>query len=78
MKIIQLAPEDRRLLLARFEQHGNSHRRMKCALEEARVADPVKRLDALRAIERRFRIDLASVCHRFDRAMTRRHTRSSE
>jgi hypothetical protein len=67
MNVIRLAPEDRRLLLARFEQHGNSHRRMKSALEDAAVADPVARLDALRTIERRFRIDLASVCHRFNR-----------
>lgn len=65
MNVVRLTSADRTLLAARFEEHGNSHRRMRSALEEASVPEVTGRLDALRIIERRFGIDLASLCHRF-------------
>lgn len=67
MNVVRLSSADRRLLTSRFEEHGNSHRRMRIALEEVAAEQATKRLDALRTIERRFGVDLASVCHRFDR-----------
>jgi len=67
VNVVCLGPADRRLLVARLLEHDNSHRRMRSALEEAAAERTTHRLDALRSIERRFRIDLASVCHRFER-----------
>jgi hypothetical protein len=65
--VVCLAASDRRLLAARFAEHANSHRRMRGALLEAGGHATVDRLDTLRKLERSFRIDLGSVCHRFDR-----------
>jgi len=65
MEVVQLDEADCRLLAARFEQHGNSHRRMAGALREAGALDLLERLRALRGLERRFAIDLGSLCHRF-------------
>jgi hypothetical protein len=65
VNVVCLSPRDRELLMARFAEHGNSHRRMRGALAEAGVA--VGRLDALRRLERRFSIDLGSLCHRWSR-----------
>jgi len=65
MEVLQLDEMDCRLLAARFEQHGNSHRRMAFALREAGAVDLLERLRALRGLERRFSIDLGSLCHRF-------------
>jgi hypothetical protein len=62
--VLCLAPGDRRLLAARFAEHGNSHRRMVTALVEASAGDALARLRALRRLERRFAIDLGSLCHR--------------
>jgi len=65
VNVVCLSVPDRQLLMARFAEHGNSHRRMRGALAEAGVA--VGRLDALRRVEHRFRIDLGSLCHRWGR-----------
>ena len=65
MNVVCLSVPDRQLLMVRFAQHGNSHRRMRRALAEAGVA--VGRLDALRRMEHRFQIDLGSLCHRWGR-----------
>jgi len=67
VNVVCLSAADRKLLSARFAEHGNSHRRMRGALNEAGASDTAGRLDALRRIERTFGIDLASVCHRHDR-----------
>ncbi len=67
MEVVQLDEADCRLLAARFEQHGNSHRRMAGALREADATEMLARLRALRALERRFAIDLGSLCYRFGR-----------
>jgi hypothetical protein len=40
---------------------------MRSALAEVAAEQATKRLDALRSIERSFGVDLASVCHRYDR-----------
>jgi hypothetical protein len=60
--IVSLTSSDRRLLCARFEEHGNSHRRMFDALTEAGADDAGARLLALRSIERRYDLDLAEIC----------------
>lgn len=67
MDVVSLSLGDRGLLAARFARHANSHRRMRAALLEAGAKDAVERLDALRALERRFEVDLGSVSWRYER-----------
>ncbi|MCI0437147.1 MAG: hypothetical protein L0271_26455 [Gemmatimonadetes bacterium] len=62
MHVVRLSAADSRLLAARHAGHGNSHRRMRAALGEAGATAAVARLDALRALERRFQVDLAAIC----------------
>jgi hypothetical protein len=66
-EVLRLDEVDCRLLSARFRQHANSHRRMAGALREAGALEMLDRLRALRGLERRFAIDLGSLCHRFER-----------
>lgn len=63
-EVLRLGAGDCSLLAARYGEHGNSHRRMVSALEEADAAVPLARLRALRILERRFEIDLGSLCWR--------------
>ena len=65
MELVALAPADRKLLEARYAEHGNSHRRMHAALLEAGAADAAARLHALRSLEAKFDLDLGQICHRF-------------
>ncbi len=67
MNVVCLTEGDRRLLVERFAQHGNSSRNMCAALRAAGTPGMATRLEALRKLEHCFRIDLASVCHRFER-----------
>jgi hypothetical protein len=67
VNVVCLSERDRQLLMDRFAEHGNSHRRMRSALADAGVAQAVDRLDALRRLEHHFRIDLGSLCHRWGR-----------
>jgi hypothetical protein len=67
MEVLRLSPGDCRLLAARYGEHDNSHRRMVAALEEADADAPLARLRALRMLERRFGIDLGSLCWRQNR-----------
>lgn len=67
MNVLRLSAADTRLLAARFTEHGNSHKRMSAALAEADAAAVRARLHALRALERRFNVDLGSICFRFQR-----------
>jgi hypothetical protein len=67
VEVLRLSPGDCRLLTARFGEHANSHRRMVAALEEAGADAPLARLRALRILERRFSVDLGSLCWRFER-----------
>jgi hypothetical protein len=67
MQVVRLTDPDRRLLSARFAEHGNSFRRMTQALAAAGADDARRRLAALRRIEHCFDIDLAEICHRHDR-----------
>ncbi|MEO5511390.1 MAG: hypothetical protein ABIV28_04965 [Longimicrobiales bacterium] len=67
MEIIALKFADRRLLSARYEQHGNSHRIMRESLLQRGAGDAVERLEALRNIERSFDLDLGLVCHLYER-----------
>jgi hypothetical protein len=67
MDVVRLTASDRALLCARWTQHGNSQRRMLDALGEAGADDAGARLTALRAIEKRFNLDLAEICHRYGR-----------
>jgi hypothetical protein len=67
VRVVCLTDSDRRLLAARFAEHANSHRRMRSAFLDAGVAGAVDRLDLLRRLEHSCRIDLGSVCHRFER-----------
>ena len=62
MDVVRLAAADARLLAARYAQHGNSHRRMRGALEEAGAAAAAARLTVLRSLERSFGVDLGRVC----------------
>lgn len=62
--VVRLTAADRRLLCARWDEHGNSHRRMFDVLAEAGAADAGARLLALRTIEKRYDLDLAEICHR--------------
>lgn len=66
-EVIRLGTGDCRLLAARFREHGNSHRRMVAALSEANAEETLARLRALRILERRFEIDLGSICWRLGR-----------
>lgn len=67
MEVIRLTPGDCGLLAARFGEHDNSHRRMAAALQEAGAHEPLERLRALRRLERRFEVDLGSICWRHAR-----------
>jgi hypothetical protein len=67
VEVLCLTDQDRRLLAARFGEHGNSQRRMRAALHEAGAAGAAERLAALRQLERRYDVDLGEVCHRFGR-----------
>jgi hypothetical protein len=64
MNVVCLSSSDRRLLYARFAEHGNSYRRMFDALQEAGADDACARLFALRRVEKQFDLDLAEICHR--------------
>lgn len=66
MEVVRLSAEECGLLSRRFSEHGNSHRRMVQALRDEGVEDVVEHLAALRKVEIRFAIDLASLCHRFE------------
>ena len=65
MDVIALTPSDCRLLKTRYAEHGNSHRRMSGALEEAGAGAALARLCALRAMEIHFGVDLGSLCYKF-------------
>jgi hypothetical protein len=65
--VVCITAADRRMLAARFAEHGNSHRRMTGAFREAGASDLVERLAVLRSVERRFDLDLGEVCHRYER-----------
>lgn len=65
MEAVRLCEGDCRLLAARYAEHGNSVRRMAAALAESDAADGLDRLRALRKLERTFRVDLGSLCHRW-------------
>lgn len=65
MNVVCLTGADRRLLGERFERYGNSHKRMSGDLAEQGSTDLLERLRVLRTLERRFMIDLGSLCHRF-------------
>jgi hypothetical protein len=67
VEVLRLTAADACLLAARFAEHGNSQRRMAAALEEAGARETVRRLRALRSLERTFGIDLGNVCFRFRR-----------
>lgn len=67
MEVVCLSAQDRRLLAARFAEHGNSQRRMRSALVEAGADAAAARLGALRMLERRYDLDLGEICHRFGR-----------
>ncbi len=66
MDVVALTFTDRRLLAARYEQHGNSHLAMRNALVQDGQAETAVLLDALRAVERTFDLDLGLVCHLFE------------
>jgi hypothetical protein len=66
MDVVALTQTDCALLTARYAAHGNSHRRMRTALLANGAADSVARLDALRAVERAFDLDLGLVCHLYE------------
>jgi hypothetical protein len=63
--VVRLTTQDCSALAARYEEHGNSHRRMAAALREAGAAEALERLRALRRLEHHFDVDLGSFCHRF-------------
>ncbi len=67
MDVAALTLSDRRLLAARRTEHANSHRRLTAALREAGAERALERARALRALERRFQVDLGSLCWRLDR-----------
>lgn len=71
--LIRLTREDRWLLVRRYEFYRNSM----AALAKALVREPegegaLRRLRALRRIERRFGLDLGLVCHKVRRCRERR------
>lgn len=65
MEIVCLTASDCSLLAARVSDHDNSHRRMTGALKKAGRDEQLQRIRLLRRIERRFMIDLGSLCHRY-------------
>ena len=67
MEVVRLSVADCGLLAARYVEHGNSHRRMSLALQEAGAAPTVERLVNLRKLEHRFDVDLGLLCHWFVR-----------
>lgn len=66
IEILRLSVSECRLLAERYQDHGNSHRRMASALRESGEEDTLRRLRLLRGIERRFAVDLGSLCHKFE------------
>ncbi|MGQ0813021.1 MAG: hypothetical protein ACT4O1_00965 [Gemmatimonadota bacterium] len=66
LEIIALTRSDTRLLAARFGEHGNSHRRMLSALEEAGANESYTRLAVLRSMEKQLAVDLGMLCHHFE------------
>lgn len=67
LHVVCLAARDRRLLRARWHEHANSHRSMLHALLELGADDDCARLNALRAIEKQYDLDLAEICYRHER-----------
>jgi hypothetical protein len=67
VEAVRLTLADCSLLAARYQEHGNSHRRMTQALLDAGAAGTADRLLNLRQIERRFDIDLGLLCHWYER-----------
>ena len=67
MEAVRLSSSDCRLLAARYVEHGNSHRRMSAALQEAGAAPSAERLIMLRQLEHRFDVDLGLLCHWYER-----------
>ena len=67
MEAVRLTLADCGLLAARYQEHGNSHRRMTQSLVDAGAAGTADRLLNLRQIERRFDIDLGLLCHWYER-----------
>ena len=65
--VVCLQASDRELLCHRVAEFGNSHQRMAVELRERGNAQALERLKLLRGIERRFMIDLGSLCDRFSR-----------
>jgi hypothetical protein len=71
--LIRLSAQDRWLLVRRFEFHRNSSAALaKALVREADGESAVRRLRALRRIERRFGIDLGLLCHKIRRCRERR------
>ncbi len=71
--LVRLTREDRWLLVRRYEFHGNSMASLaKTLMREARGVGRVRRLRALRRIERRFGLDLGLLCHKVRRCRERR------
>ena len=62
--VVCLTASDQSLLRARWAEHNNSQRRMMDALTEAGAVEAGERLGALRAIEKRYDLDLAEICFR--------------
>ena len=67
MDVVCLEARDRELLCNRVAEFGNSHQRMALEMQERGNAQALERLKLLRGIERRFMIDLGSLCDRFRR-----------
>ena len=66
MDVVRLTSRDHALLCARFAEHGNSHCRMREALRDVCADRALEQLNALRAMERTFDVDLGSVCWRWE------------
>jgi hypothetical protein len=71
--LIRLGREDRWLLVRRYEFYGNSVAALaKALVREGEPPETLRRLRALRRIERRYGIDLGLVCHKIRRCRERR------
>ena len=66
LEVVTLTRSDCALLAARYGEHGNSHRRMLGALEEAAAAAAFSRACVLRQLEKRVGVDLGMLCYRFE------------
>ncbi len=71
MEFILLTPEQVDVAACRFREHGNSPARIARHFRDAEDETMLRLCRALRRVERKFEINLGTVCHKFLETETR-------